>query len=186
MSLQLSQGLAPVWQADAQILILGSLPGVASLQAAQYYAHPRNQFWPLMQALFGIELALPYEARLQQLQQHRVALWDLIASAHRPGSLDSAIDAATVELNDLATLFAQLPQLQAIWFNGGTAWKSWQRLQKGKALAGNWQLCPLPSTSPAHASVTFADKLALWRQAQLAQTTGATDGCNTAITGASR
>lgn len=165
MAAQISQGLAPVWRPDAQVLILGSLPGVASLQAAQYYAHPRNQFWPLLQALFGIDHRLAYPERLAALLHQHVALWDLIASAHRPGSLDSAIDPTTVQLNNLAALLAQLPQLRAIWFNGATAWQSWQRLAKRVDLSGHWRLCPLPSSSPAHASLSFTDKLTCWQQA---------------------
>ena len=87
MTATLCYGLPAVWQADAQILILGSLPGVASLKAAQYYAHPRNQFWPLLQQLFGIDARLPYEQRIAALQQQRLALWDLIGAAERRGSL---------------------------------------------------------------------------------------------------
>ena len=92
----LSQGLAPVWRADAELLILGSFPGQASLAARQYYAHPRNAFWPLMAALTGeSDLAQqPYAARLQRLLHHRIALWDVVDRCVRPGSLDSAIRAA--------------------------------------------------------------------------------------------
>ncbi len=162
----LSYGLPPVWRPDARILILGSLPGVASLQAAQYYAHPRNQFWPLLQALTGLDARAPYPQRLQALQQQQIALWDLIGAAERSGSLDSAIRSASVQLNDFSSFLHQLPQLQAIWLNGGTAAKSWHKLQKaGLALPPAVRLWTLPSSSPAHAALSFGDKLAQWQQA---------------------
>lgn len=166
MTAVLCYGLPAVWQADAQILILGSLPGVASLKAAQYYAHPRNQFWPLLQQLFGIDARLPYEQRIAALQQQRLALWDLIGAAERRGSLDSAITPASIQLNDFSALLQQLPALRAVWLNGGTAAKAWQKLIKaGLSLPATVQVFALPSTSPAHAALGFADKLQHWRQA---------------------
>ncbi|TXH94094.1 MAG: DNA-deoxyinosine glycosylase [Rheinheimera sp.] len=166
MTVALCYGLPAVWQADAQILILGSLPGVASLQAAQYYAHPRNQFWPLLQQLFGIDASLPYDERLTVLKQQRLALWDLIGAAERRGSLDSAITPASIQLNDFSALLQQLPALRAVWLNGGTAAKSWQKLIKtGLTLPATVQVFALPSTSPAHAALRFADKLQHWQQA---------------------
>jgi hypoxanthine-DNA glycosylase len=166
MTAALCYGLPAVWQADAQILILGSLPGVASLQAAQYYAHPRNQFWPLLQQLFGIDVSLPYDERIAALKQHRLALWDLIGAAERRGSLDSAITPASIQLNDFPALLQQLPALRAVWLNGGTAAKSWQKLIKaGLSLPATVQVFALPSTSPAHAALSFTDKLQPWQQA---------------------
>ena len=162
----LSHGLPALWRSDARILILGSLPGVASIRAAQYYAHPRNQFWPLMQQLFGIEATQPYPTRLQALQQAQVALWDLIAAAERRGSLDSAIKPASIQCNDFAQLLRQLPQLRAVWLNGGTAAKSWHKLVKnGLQLSPRVQVFALPSTSPAHAALCFQHKLQAWQQA---------------------
>lgn len=162
----LSHGLAALWRADAQILILGSLPGIASLQAAQYYAHPRNQFWPLMQQLFGVAATQAYPERLQALQHARVALWDLIAAAERRGSLDSAINPASIQYNDFTALLGQLPQLRAVWLNGGTAAKTWQKLMKnGLQLSPQVQVFALPSTSPAHAALSFEHKLQAWQQA---------------------
>lgn len=166
MTATLCYGLPAVWQADAQILILGSLPGIASLQAAQYYAHPRNQFWPLLQQLFGIDASLPYAERIAALQQQRLALWDLIGAAERRGSLDSAITPASIQLNDFSALFQQLPALRAVWLNGGTAAKSWQKLIKaGFTLPATVQVFALPSTSPAHAALGFTGKLQYWQQA---------------------
>lgn len=166
MTATLCYGLPAVWQADAQILILGSLPGVASLKAAQYYAHPRNQFWPLLQQLFGIDASLPYEQRIAGLQQQRLALWDLIGAAERRGSLDSAITPASIQLNDFSALLQQLPALRAVWLNGGTAAKAWQKLMKaGLKLPATVQVFALSSTSPAHAALSFTDKLQHWQQA---------------------
>ncbi len=152
-------GLAPVWRADAELLILGSFPGAASLQAAQYYAHPRNAFWPLMAALLG-QADLPqrsYAERLQALIEHRIALWDAVAACVRPGSLDSAIRNA--EPAALPDLVARLPALRAIACNGDTAYRQTLALLPGVP----WPLLRLPSTSPAHAGLSLADKRAAWR-----------------------
>lgn len=152
-------GLAPVFDARAQLLVLGSFPGAASLQAAQYYAHPRNAFWPLMAALLGApELpALPYAERLQALRRHRVALWDAVAACRREGSLDAAIEAA--EPSDLLELVARLPQLRAIACNGALAHKQTLLALGAPAVP----VLRLPSTSPAHAGRSLADKIAAWR-----------------------
>jgi double-stranded uracil-DNA glycosylase len=150
---------APVVDEHTATLILGSLPGQASLAAARYYAHPRNQFWRLLGAVLGTELdALPYEQRLAALLARRVGLWDVIADAERVGSLDAAIrDPAA---NDLASLALSLPRLRTIGFNGGTAARI-GGAQLGP-LADAYRLVPLPSSSPAHA-VPFASKLEKWR-----------------------
>lgn len=166
-ALPLLSGLAPVARPDAKILILGSMPGQASLDAQQYYHHPRNQFWPLMQHLFAVDACLPYAQRLLALQDAGVALWDVIGQCQRAGSLDSAIRPASVQMNDFATLFTRLPQLRAIWLNGGTAAKSWQKLQKsGIAMPDAVGLWSLPSSSPAHAARSFSEKLLQWQQAR--------------------
>lgn len=152
-------GLAPVFDARARLLVLGSFPGAASLQAAQYYAHPRNAFWPVMGALLGeADLATRlYEQRLQTLRQHHVALWDAVAACEREGSLDTAIEAA--EPSDLAHLVARLPRLRAIACNGALAYK-----QTLLALATpGVPVLRLPSTSPAHAGRSLADKIEAWR-----------------------
>ena len=152
-------GLAPVWRADARLLILGSFPGAASLQAQQYYAHPRNAFWPVMGAVLGLPdwPQRPYAERLQALVGRRIALWDAVAACERPGSLDADIRAA--EPSDLPELLARLPELRAIACNGAEAHR-----QARAALPGR-PLLKLPSTSPAHASRTQADKCAEWAQA---------------------
>jgi len=165
-ALPLLTGLAPLVQPGVKLLILGSMPGQASLRQQCYYGHPRNQFWPLMQALFGIDAALPYAARCQALLNAGVALWDVIAQCQRPGSLDSAIISDSVRFNDLAALCRQYPEIRQIWLNGGKAAQSFRQYQRWLK-ANDWpdaalQIRTLPSTSPAHASVSFTDKLALW------------------------
>lgn len=159
-----ASGFAPVWRADARILILGSLPGVASIAATQYYAHPRNQFWPMLQALFAIDAAAPYAVRLEQLQAAGIALWDLLESAERPGSLDSAIVADSMQINDLSALIARLPQLHTLALNGAKAAQLLQRYQKATPLPAHLRMLALPSTSPAHAALSFTQKLQQWQQ----------------------
>lgn len=162
MSTFISAGLQcfpPVVDADTHTLVLGSLPGVASLSAAQYYAHPRNQFWDLLGEVIGTPLRpLPYVMRLETLQRHGVGLWDVIAQAERKGSLDSNIrDHAG---NDLCTLIRTLPNLRTIGFNGGTAAKLGERALG--ALAQHYRIVRLPSSSPAYAAMRYEDKLAVW------------------------
>jgi len=154
-------GLAPVFDANARLLVLGSFPGAASLQAAQYYAHPRNAFWPVMASLLGDAdlLARPYEERLQTLRRHRVALWDAVATCRREGSLDTAIEAA--EPSDLNELVNRLPALRAIACNGALAHRQ-TLLALGDA---GLPVLRLPSTSPAHAGLSLAAKVEAWRAA---------------------
>jgi hypoxanthine-DNA glycosylase len=150
-------GFPPVVDAHTRVLILGSLPGEASLAVAQYYGNPRNAFWRLMEGVLDAPLVpLPYENRLAALLSRGVGLWDVIAEAERPGSLDAAIrDPAA---NDLLTLIETLPNLRAVAFNGGTAAKLGGRLI-GERVA----TLALPSSSPAHAARSFAQKADAWR-----------------------
>jgi hypoxanthine-DNA glycosylase len=150
-------GLAPVIDPHIRILVLGSFPGAASLAAGQYYAHPRNQLWRILSALTGDELAaLPYAERLPRLLSHGIGLWDVLEACARKGSLDAAI--RNPAANDFARLRALCPQLEAIGFNGQASGK----FAPGFAQAG-YRTVVLPSTSPAHASLTFEQKLAMWR-----------------------
>jgi double-stranded uracil-DNA glycosylase len=150
---------------DCQILILGSLPGEASLVAAQYYAHPRNAFWPIMQALFGVDASAPYRERLAQLNRCGVGLWDVIGQGARTGSLDSAIDLNTAVFNDMAGLFAAHPTIRRIATNGGLASKLFKsQFQAIKAIAPATQWVQLPSTSPANARLGFEAKREAWRE----------------------
>lgn len=151
---------APVVDARTRVLILGSLPGAASLRQREYYAHPQNAFWRLAGAVAGRDLAaLPYAERLAALLAARIGLWDVIASADRSGSLDSAIRAP--EPAALPDLVAGLPELAAIGFNGVTAARLGRR-SLGPVPADGPALLDLPSTSPAHAAMPFAEKLARW------------------------
>jgi len=161
------QGLAPLYQANAKILILGSMPGQASLDSQQYYGHPRNQLWPLLQQLFGIDAGLDYRSRCQQALEAGVALWDVIGHCQRAGSLDSAIVRSSIRFNPLLEFCQQLPDLQQIWLNGSKAAQSLRQYQRQQAMLwpATITVHELPSTSPAHASLTFAEKLVLWRQA---------------------
>ena len=151
------RSMAPVGSRDARLLILGSLPGEASLAAQRYYAHPTNQFWRLLGHALGEDLAaLGYEARLERLAARDVALWDVVAEALRQGSLDGAIRAATP--NALAAYAAAHRRLEAVAFNGKTSAAIGRR-----ALAGHDRLTliDLPSSSAA-LTRPFADKAAAW------------------------
>jgi hypoxanthine-DNA glycosylase len=152
-------GLAPVADGASRLLVLGSFPSAASLAAQQYYAHPRNQFWPLLSALWGIDLvALGYGERLAAARARGLAIWDVYARCRRAGSLDSAIEAS--EPNDIAGLIARTPRLAAIAHNGGESARA-MRITRSFGLPV-WRL---PSTSPANASWSFERKLAAWRAA---------------------
>ena len=153
------EGLAPVIDANTRLIVLGSFPGLASLRAQQYYGHPRNHFWPILAALWGVDLmAAPYTSRLIEARRRGLGLWDVYASCRREGSLDSAIEQA--QLNDLASLRRLAPALRAIVHNGG---ESARALVHTRALGLPVQR--LPSTSPANASWSFERKLAAWRAA---------------------
>ncbi|MCB9991127.1 MAG: DNA-deoxyinosine glycosylase [Rhodospirillales bacterium] len=145
---------------DAKILVLGSMPGKASLDAGQYYAHPRNLFWPIMGQLTGAIPELPYENRLVLLQKSGVALWDVLKSCTRHGSLDSNIENEVP--NDMATFLAQHPHITRICFNGQKAQNVFERHFSGLK-DGKLRFTPLPSTSPAHASMTYEQKLEAWK-----------------------
>jgi len=156
---------APLSRSDATVLILGSMPGVASLNAQQYYAHPRNHFWPIMASLAGVDLAAPYGQRVDALTQSGFAVWDVLQSCVRPGSLDSAIQPGTRVPNDFAAFFNAHLEIRLVGFNGTEAEKSFKAhvlpdLQTAAAL----RYVRLPSTSPAHA-IGFENKLAAWRSA---------------------
>src|SRR3990172_6260586 len=115
------QSFAPIETADARILILGSMPGEASLRANQYYAHPRNLFWRIMGELLGFDPASPYSQKVQALKSARIALWDVLHSCRREGSLDSGIDDGSLAPNDLAAFFLDHPGITRVFFNGAKA-----------------------------------------------------------------
>jgi hypoxanthine-DNA glycosylase len=160
-----SVGFPPVADPRARVLVLGSLPGPVSLRERQYYAQPRNAFWRIMGVLFGAAQERPYEDRLRRLLRHRVALWDVCASADRPGALDAAIRRASVVPNDLATFFVTHRELRLICFNGQAAADLYRR-RVLPGLPAELQVLRhevLPSTSPAYAAMTFERKLERWR-----------------------
>ena len=151
-------GLAPVVDERTRILVLGSFPGAASLAAQQYYAHPRNLLWPILSALVGEPLAaLPYAERLPRLLAHGFGLWDVLGACEREGSLDSAIRKPAA--NDFARLRELCPLLETVGFNGQTSGKFAPQFA-----AVGYRTVVLPSTSPAHAAMTFEHKLAAWRR----------------------
>ncbi len=148
----------PVCPRNPRVLILGSMPGEESLRRGQYYAHPRNAFWPLMAALLEEALPAEYAARKEMLLRHSIALWDVVGTCYRKGSLDQNI--REEELNDFASLFTACPGITQVFCNGTRAYT----LFKGRfSLPDGIELLRLPSTSPAHA-VPFERKLASWRK----------------------
>lgn len=159
------RGLPPVVGTGTRLLILGSFPGVASLKAQQYYGHPQNHFWKILQALWP-EHPLPgpasYANRCAWLLARGLGVWDVYASCERSGSLDSAI--RNPEVNDFAALKDHCPQLQLIAHNGGESYKHAELVRNSLGL-GHFPLLKLPSTSPANASWSFVRKLEAWRMA---------------------
>ena len=163
-------GLASVGAAQPRVLVLGSMPGVASLTAQRYYAHPRNVFWRIAAEVFGFDAELPYDERLAQLAAHGVALWDVLATCERSGSLDSAISRATAQVNDFVTYFADHPQVSHVCLNGAAAADLYERRvlpALPDSLRQRLSSFRLPSTSPANAAVSYPAKLAAWREALL-------------------
>ncbi len=156
------ESFPPLADPRARVLILGSIPGIASLQAGQYYAHPRNQFWRILGELLGFDAAAAYADKTQALQDAGIALWDVVKACHRPGSLDANIDKQTIVANDFAGFLQAHPAIGWIYFNGATAEHTFQRLVQPHLQSGlNFQR--LPSTSPANAGQSYQQKLESWR-----------------------
>ena len=147
-----------------QILILGSMPGIKSLDEQQYYAHPRNAFWPIMQSLFSIDLNAIYEQRLQQMKSRGLGLWDVYAECERPGSLDSSINVQSIRFNPIVELLTDYPSIHTLACNGGAAHKAVLKYLKQQVFdISNIQILALPSTSPAYAAMRFEQKLERWQ-----------------------
>lgn len=164
--MEASDGFPAVARADACVLVLGSLPGQRSIAAQQYYAHPQNAFWPIMRELFGIEG--DYDSRCTQLLKQQVALWDVLASSIRPGSMDSDIRMDSARPNDFATFFDAHAKLEIIAFNGKKAEQIFGRFVGTEVVPPTIRCVGLPSTSPAYAAMPFSGKLLAWREALLA------------------
>lgn len=153
----------PIARADSNVLILGSMPGKASLRAQQYYAHPQNTFWKITAEVLGFDAASAYPVRASSLVAHRIALWDVLQSCTRESSLDSDIDTSTIVINDFASFFAAHPQIRRICFNGAKAAALFSRNVKPiLENASTIEYLQLPSTSPANASIPWAEKLRAW------------------------
>lgn len=159
--------LPPLTPPRMRAAVLGSMPGAAALAARQYYAHPRNSFWPLMQDLFGVDAGASYARRRRALRELGIGLWDVLASCERSGSLDQAIVRATAVLNDLEPWLAGEP-LRAVALNGQLAAGLFQRRTAPRLAAGfarrRVEVLALPSTSPANARGGYPAKLAAWRR----------------------
>jgi TDG/mug DNA glycosylase family protein len=157
----MAECLPPIAPPDARALILGSVPGDASIRARQYYAHPRNAFWPIIESLFSDGTVRDYEARVALARSSRIAIWDVLARADRAGSLDTAIVAATEVPNDLKAFLAGHRSITHVFFNGTKASDSFARHHGRESFPGV-VLQRLPSTSPANASLSFRRKLEAW------------------------
>ena len=152
------QSFSAIIGTTPQILILGSAPGQISLQKQQYFAHPRNAFWRIMAELFDFDDALNYPQRVSKCQQLPLIIWDVLASCQRKGSLDSAIQKNSIQINDFATLFEQYPSIHSVFCNGATAYRLFTRNVRNHDL----NVYQLPSTSPANARMTYTEKLIAW------------------------
>ena len=153
-------GFGPVWQADARMLILGSMPSVESLRRSFYYAHPRNAFWPMMAEILGEARPESIEEKAALLTRHRIALWDTVESCERAGSLDSAIRSARA--NDFAAFYGRCPEIRFVFFNGAAAEQLYRRLVARRDDARSF--FRLPSTSPAY-TLRYEEKKAAWERA---------------------
>lgn len=156
-------GLPPIENPAARLLVLGSMPGAASLRSARYYGHPQNLFWVFVGRLVGADPPLPYAERVDRLVRAGVALWDVIASCEREGSLDSAIRDARA--NDFAAFFARHPRLRLVAFNGAAAEQTFLRHVAADVIPAGVELRRLPSTSPANRQFDTESKFAAWRAA---------------------
>lgn len=156
----------PLVRADARCLILGTMPGEASLAAGRYYAHPRNAFWKILTAILGIDVTADHDVRCRALIDAKLALWDVLAACVREGSLDASIDKNTEVPNDVSGLIERCPCLTHVFFNGAKAEGLFLRHIAASLRAGREiRTVRLPSTSPAHAGMSFAKKLEVWRGA---------------------
>jgi hypoxanthine-DNA glycosylase len=160
--MDLLRGFPPLARSDARVLVLGSMPGDASLRAAEYYGHPRNAFWWIMQELYAVPMTAPYAERCELLMDCGVAVWDVLAACQREGSLDAAIQSASEQPNDFASFFLQHQQIRTVFWNGAKAEQAWRK-HVAPILTTPMPGNRLPSTSPAHASLSKEEKRDAWR-----------------------
>ena len=156
----------PIADGNAEVLILGSMPGTRSLTAGEYYAHPHNVFWRILSELLHFDAASSYEARVRALKSARIALWDVLHSCVRRGSLDAMIENDTQTANDFRRFFGGHRKIRRVFFNGAKAEACYRRHvlpEIGPGTPGTMGYARLPSTSPANASMSFAHKLRAWR-----------------------
>lgn len=156
-----SIAFAPIVREDARVLILGSLPGRRSLRECEYYAHPQNSFWAIMRECFRVHGS--YAMRCEQLIDCRIAVWDVLAQSVRPGSMDADIREPTALANNFEHFFATHRDIELVCFNGQKAAQLFRTMVKLNLLRPRLRFETLPSTSPAYASMAFADKLTKWR-----------------------
>lgn len=150
----------PIASQTSKVLILGSMPGEASLKAGHYYAHPRNAFWTIMGELFGSDPSGPYEERVKHLQSTGVALWDSLQSCSRLGSMDASI--ANQMANDFPNFFDKHPNITHVFFNGSKAETAFRRYVLPSLSNASHKFARLPSTSPTHATMTLKEKVQAW------------------------
>ena len=153
----------PIASRNAEILVLGSMPGRKSLEARQYYAHKQNAFWRIVCDLLGFDPSSPYQTRVRALTSARIAVWDVLHSCVRQGSLDTMIKGDTEVANDFPAFFRAHRKITHVFFNGAKAEASFKRHVFREIDAGSFQFARLPSTSPANAALSFARKLDAWR-----------------------
>ena len=158
---ELLHGLSPIVGADPTVLVLGNMPSVLSLTHGQYYGNPRNAFWRICAAIYDFDPNAPYEQRTAALIRHGLAVWDVLRSCRRAGSLDSAVERDSMVPNDFDTFFTANLRIDLLLFNGAAAEANYRRLVRDTARVPSIRL---PSTSPAH-TMRFDDKLAHWRTA---------------------
>jgi double-stranded uracil-DNA glycosylase len=164
MAIGYVESFPPIAQSTARVLILGTMPGRVSLRERQYYAHPQNAFWRIIGGILGFDPAIAYPERVASVQLAGIAIWDVLRACVRESSLDSAIDAASMVPNDFGAFLAEHPQIRRVCFNGATAQALYMKHVRPR-LGNDAHLdyLRLPSTSPAHASLSFAEKARAWQ-----------------------
>ncbi len=165
LSMSTIESFPPIARRDAKVLILGSMPSETSLLKQEYYGHPRNSFWPIMGGLFCASPDLPYQQRKAIMMEAKIAVWDVLKTCYRPGSMDSDIEMNSIKTNDFNNFFAKYPLIRAVFFNGGKA-ESVFRKFIAPGLSSHYQYLQyqrLPSTSPAYASMNFQQKFSAWQ-----------------------